>query len=515
MKKSLKNITLLGIDCLDISRLKLAADICQKDFEFGAVKLLSSIPDSDSRVVAIDPISSTAEYSEFCIKKMNDFVDTEFVLVIQYDGFILNPEAWTDEFLEYDYIGAPWWYDDDCNVGNGGFSLRSKKLLEILQNDSHITEFDPEDHHICRTYGPYLKEKGIKFAPESVANNFSIEGALDANAVAVRKYGNTWNTQFGFHGLQKTIISKWIKGHPEYPTIKNVLTPKFLKALKEEEYRQKNEKVYVKIGKEGEILMYKEVLNKIADNYNKNFSTLILPKTIEVDEKSSLLVLPFYEGEVFNDKWNETTGGALLGLDLSVEIPGILHELSTIDSEVALDNKELQTIPRFIFNTEQYLPEFDTIADRLISNGLLQKEETDQARDLIRQSFPSPLMINNGDFYPRNFIRTSDKKIVLIDWETWNANSRANIVDHPENIAAFCFVHMWNNLEWQKNYVKELQKRFDMKKEDFQRAILIKSLEMANFWFKEEREENPLCHNQITILRNTLNGEYMNDLWSN
>ena len=35
------------------------------------------------------------------------------------------PEAWTDDFFNYDYIGATW---DDGVVGNGGFSWRSRKL---------------------------------------------------------------------------------------------------------------------------------------------------------------------------------------------------------------------------------------------------------------------------------------------------------------------------------------------------------------------------------------------------
>ena len=214
MKKNLPNVTLLGLDCLDINRLKLAADICQKDIEFGAVKLLSSIPDRDPRVVAVDKVDSIEKYSEFCIKKMNDYVDTEFVLIIQYDGFILNPHSWTDEFLKYDYIGAPWWYEDDNNVGNGGFSLRSKKLLSILANDDKINEFHPEDHHICRTYGDYLKSLGIKFAPESVARRFSIEGCLMGPPEV--KYGSVWTDEFGFHSLYETDISAWIKSHPEF-----------------------------------------------------------------------------------------------------------------------------------------------------------------------------------------------------------------------------------------------------------------------------------------------------------
>ena len=121
-------------------------------------------------------------------KDLNNYVDTDFVLIFQNDGFISDSSSWTEEFLDYDYIGAPWWYDDENNVGNGGFSLRSKKLLEILSNDSHIKETDPEDHNICRVYGDYLKEThGIKFAPESLARKFSVEN------------GN-FTSQFGFHG---------------------------------------------------------------------------------------------------------------------------------------------------------------------------------------------------------------------------------------------------------------------------------------------------------------------------
>ena len=215
MKRLLPNVTLLGLDCLDIDRLKLAADICQKDFEFGAVKLLSSVPDNDSRVIPIRSITTREEYSRFFIKNVNDFVDTDFVLIIQYDGFILNPEAWTDDFLAYDYIGAPWWYKDNNNVGNGGFSLRSKRLLEVLQNDDAIQEFHPEDHVICRVYGDYLISRGIVFAPEKIAARFSIEGALKFPSMPV-KFGSIWTKEFGFHGLDKTDISGWIRLHPEY-----------------------------------------------------------------------------------------------------------------------------------------------------------------------------------------------------------------------------------------------------------------------------------------------------------
>ena len=40
---NLKNVTLLGLDCVNLDRLKIARDICVKDIEFGAVKLLKGL----------------------------------------------------------------------------------------------------------------------------------------------------------------------------------------------------------------------------------------------------------------------------------------------------------------------------------------------------------------------------------------------------------------------------------------------------------------------------------------
>ena len=76
--------------------------------------------------------SHEVERNHLLLKK---YIDTDFCLIIQGDGFVIHPENWTDEFLKYDYIGAPWRnlaHYSFIRVGNGGFSLRSKKLLKIL-----------------------------------------------------------------------------------------------------------------------------------------------------------------------------------------------------------------------------------------------------------------------------------------------------------------------------------------------------------------------------------------------
>ncbi len=220
-------MTLLGVDCVDIQRLFLAAEICQQDFEFADVKLLTSLHTVEHEsIVSIEPITSVEAYSRFMIHDLDKYIGTSHVLIIQYDGFILNPEAWTDEFLNYDYIGAPWlvkdWSVNDFHfppqllgervVGNGGFSLRSKKLTAKLAEMSvrgRITKYHPEDVVIAVHNRRVLEGEGIVFAPVPLAQKFSFEAEDDSN----RK----WNGQLGFHGLRWTDISKWLEKHPEYP----------------------------------------------------------------------------------------------------------------------------------------------------------------------------------------------------------------------------------------------------------------------------------------------------------
>lgn len=141
-------------------------------------------------VIKIPPIKSKAEYSKIIIKDLVNYFDTSHCLVIQHDGYVINGDAWELDFERYDYIGAPWLYPDpDRNVGNGGFSLRSKFLQDKLNKDNDIKIIEPEDEVIGRLYRRYLEYNyGVSFAPEEIAHRFSYE--------LHEPYGKT----FGFHG---------------------------------------------------------------------------------------------------------------------------------------------------------------------------------------------------------------------------------------------------------------------------------------------------------------------------
>lgn len=136
----------------------------------------------------VEAIRSKADYSRFILHELAKYITTTHALCVQWDGFVLNGHGWDGRFLEFDYIGAPWpHFSDGHNVGNGGFSLRSKSLLSAtatLPFDATV----PEDVLIGRMYREELEARGLKFAPEDLAKRFSYERARPTGA------------EFGFHG---------------------------------------------------------------------------------------------------------------------------------------------------------------------------------------------------------------------------------------------------------------------------------------------------------------------------
>jgi tetratricopeptide (TPR) repeat protein len=167
-------------------RLSLAA----MDFEDALFVSDRADDTGGARHVAIAPLAGRAAYSRFVVKDLLRHVETAHVLLIQWDGYVVNPAAWDDGFLDYDYIGARWGFRQDAQcVGNGGFSLRSRRLLEALQ-DPAIDRFEPEDEMICRHYRPLLESRhGVRFAPPEVADRFAFETT------------HPKGRPLGFHGL--------------------------------------------------------------------------------------------------------------------------------------------------------------------------------------------------------------------------------------------------------------------------------------------------------------------------
>ncbi len=59
-------------------------------------------------VTPIPKIAAMADYNRTIIQRLPEHLETDFALIVQYDGFPINAEAFTDDFFAVDYIGAPW-----------------------------------------------------------------------------------------------------------------------------------------------------------------------------------------------------------------------------------------------------------------------------------------------------------------------------------------------------------------------------------------------------------------------
>jgi|GEM_PF-307749 len=142
-------------------------------------------------VVTIAPIRSREAYSRFMLTGLAPFIATSHALVLQWDGFVLDASAFDREFWHYDYIGARWPHrEPPYVVGNGGFSLRSRRLLQALATMAPtLAPDEAEDEAICIRLRPQLeREYGIVFADPRVADRFAFD------------VGHPVGPTFGFHG---------------------------------------------------------------------------------------------------------------------------------------------------------------------------------------------------------------------------------------------------------------------------------------------------------------------------
>lgn len=143
------------------------------------------------------------EYSKFILFGLVDYIDTEFAITVQHDGFAVNRHNWNNEFTRYDYIGAPWpeWINSSTRVGNGGFSWRSRRWIAKTAKPWRCPPFDVpevygfEDRYCCDVYLKWYLEAGLKVAPVSVAIRWSYEHAMP------QFKGWSVDRSFGFHSF--------------------------------------------------------------------------------------------------------------------------------------------------------------------------------------------------------------------------------------------------------------------------------------------------------------------------
>jgi hypothetical protein len=220
----LSNVTLVSIDTTDdISSTLQAVYTSMSGINFGAVKIITTKEqieknfslENDS-IVFEEPVADIKgynDYNHYVIYNLCNHVSTSHCLLVQPDGFVLFPDKWDSAWLEYDYIGAPWAYVEDAyidpfgnhhRVGNGGFSLRSKKFLNVPNKievpwETNNSDFYwmpegivnyHEDGNVCVHNRHIFIEQGCKYAPVEVAVKFSQEARVpECEGI----------TPFGFH----------------------------------------------------------------------------------------------------------------------------------------------------------------------------------------------------------------------------------------------------------------------------------------------------------------------------
>ena len=197
----LPDVTLCCVDAKNHAMALRALDRSQREIRFARTLLFTDAIPADVHLpdgidlIATGPIRSHEEYSRIVLKELYPHIATSHVLLVQWDGYVAHPELWMDQFLDCDYLGAPWPDGRGGHtVGNGGFSLRSQKLLEALQDDRFPLVTNTEDVTICGHHRSRLESDfGIRFASPELAKWFSFE--MDAGDVIAGA------KTFGFHGV--------------------------------------------------------------------------------------------------------------------------------------------------------------------------------------------------------------------------------------------------------------------------------------------------------------------------
>ena len=172
---SLPNVTLCCLTNQKFPEHLLAMEKSSEGIKWGARKIIFDM-DCDS----------IGKWNEKIIKELPKYIDTDFAMLIHADGYVINPDCWRDEWLQYDYTGAPWplpkddysYRDEEGGtqrVGNS-VSLRSKRLMDLIATRPMEYHYgnNNEDGQICCWNRKWL-EQYCTFAPLSEAVLFSRE----------------------------------------------------------------------------------------------------------------------------------------------------------------------------------------------------------------------------------------------------------------------------------------------------------------------------------------------------
>lgn len=223
-KLQLPQVTLVAMTSVNIKETIQAMEYSMRGIEFGdAVLITHKKPFRLPKNIRYSHTSELTDIDAFNYKmvyELGDHIHTDYAMIVHADGFIVHPEMWRDEFLKYDYIGAPWplpkegdtttYRDKDgniCRVGNS-VGIRSKRLMDYPKKADIPWEGEyaygkmwyHEDGFICCKIKHILEAEGMQIAPLEVAKYFGHEHMIpEIEGI----------TPFAFH--------KWAGTNAQYP----------------------------------------------------------------------------------------------------------------------------------------------------------------------------------------------------------------------------------------------------------------------------------------------------------
>jgi hypothetical protein len=209
----LPNVELINISIIDPENGVKALRYSSKDIEFGRKVIYThQRPENltdDIEFVKIKQLTPST-IDSFAIKILPSYQKCDYMISLHTDGFIINPHLWLEEFLEYDYIGAPWpdlHWNKTNRVGNGGFVMKSKKFTKLEGDINYIN--GPNDWLVTNYYYNSFIECGCKYAPLEVAAKFSLE-------LPIPEVPHDLTKSFGFHGKHTEEAKEMVKLLEQY-----------------------------------------------------------------------------------------------------------------------------------------------------------------------------------------------------------------------------------------------------------------------------------------------------------
>ena len=138
MRLDLSNVTLVTIDDLKdnptksnirYTILSKVIEYAKTHIDFHDIKLLTPLNGFSTT------FNNITDYSKWIIKELPFIIESDYYLIIQWDGFIVNPMNWLIQWFDYDYIGG------GHILQNGGFSFRKAETMRRVSDISILNSF--------------------------------------------------------------------------------------------------------------------------------------------------------------------------------------------------------------------------------------------------------------------------------------------------------------------------------------------------------------------------------------